>query len=97
MRVENPDQIHPGGPRILSASAVGSLKQEYKPLDIVVVLDRSGSMSGEPLDSVTRATAQLLRLAGADEGGLSRATVIPLRSFQTLVSRKRPQGVRKVN
>ena len=37
------------------------------PLDVVVVLDRSGSMSGEPLHSVTAATAQLLRLAGADD------------------------------
>lgn len=37
------------------------------PLDIVVVLDRSGSMSGEPIRSVTAATAQLLRLAGPDD------------------------------
>ena len=37
------------------------------PLDVVVVLDRSGSMSGEPLESVTAATAQLLRLAGPDD------------------------------
>jgi Ca-activated chloride channel family protein len=37
------------------------------PLDVVVVLDRSGSMSGPPLQSVTAATAQLLRLAGPDD------------------------------
>ena len=37
------------------------------PLDVVVVLDRSGSMSGAPLESVTAATAQLLRLAGPDD------------------------------
>lgn len=33
------------------------------PLDVVLVLDRSGSMSGEPLHAVTTATAHLLRLA----------------------------------
>lgn len=37
------------------------------PIDTVVVLDRSGSMSGEPLDSVTRATAELVKLAGAND------------------------------
>jgi len=37
------------------------------PLDLVVVIDRSGSMSGAPLRSVTEATAQLLRLAGPDD------------------------------
>jgi len=33
----------------------------------VIVLDRSGSMSGAPLESVTAATAQLLQLAGPDD------------------------------
>ena len=37
------------------------------PLDVVVALDRSGSMSGAPLAAVTSATAQLLRLAGPDD------------------------------
>ena len=37
------------------------------PVDVVVVLDRSGSMSGAPLAAVTAATAQLLRLAGPDD------------------------------
>ena len=37
------------------------------PVDVVVVLDRSGSMSGAPLEAVTAATAQLLRLAGPDD------------------------------
>lgn len=37
------------------------------PLDLVVVIDRSGSMSGAPLHSVTEASAQLLRLAGPDD------------------------------
>jgi Ca-activated chloride channel family protein len=40
---------------------------ERKPLDIVLVLDRSGSMGGQPLDSVTKAAAQLLRLVGASD------------------------------
>ncbi|CAB4864010.1 unannotated protein [freshwater metagenome] len=40
---------------------------ERPPLDVVVVLDRSGSMSGGPLSAVTAATAQLLRLAGPDD------------------------------
>ena len=40
---------------------------ERAPLDVVVVLDRSGSMAGAPLRSVTAATEQLLRLAGADD------------------------------
>ena len=37
------------------------------PIDTVVVIDRSGSMSGAPLAAVTRATADLLKLAGADD------------------------------
>ena len=37
---------------------------ERQPLDVVLVLDKSGSMSGGPLESVKAATAHLLRLAG---------------------------------
>lgn len=40
---------------------------ERQPLDVVLVLDKSGSMSGEPLESVKAATAHLLRLAGPDD------------------------------
>ena len=40
---------------------------ERPPIDTVVVIDRSGSMSGAPLAAVTRATADLLKLAGADD------------------------------
>lgn len=44
---------------------------ERPPIDTVVVIDRSGSMAGEPLDAVTRATADLLRVAGpADRIGV---------------------------
>ncbi|MFM8484347.1 MAG: VWA domain-containing protein, partial [Actinomycetota bacterium] len=36
---------------------------ERAPLDVVLVVDRSGSMRGAPLASVTEAIASLLRLA----------------------------------
>ena len=37
------------------------------PIDTVVAIDRSGSMSGDPLRAVTLATADLLRLAGPND------------------------------
>ncbi len=40
---------------------------ERKPLDVVLVLDRSGSMAGNPLQAVTKAAAQLLRLVGPED------------------------------
>ena len=40
---------------------------ERQPLDVVLVLDKSGSMSGDPLDAVKAATSHLLRLAGRDD------------------------------
>ncbi len=52
---------------MLELAAPPAVAVERAPLDVVVVLDRSGSMSGEPLASVTAATAQLLRLAGPDD------------------------------
>ena len=52
---------------LLELAAPPAEPVERAPLDVVVVLDRSGSMSGEPLESVTAATAQLLRLAGPDD------------------------------
>jgi len=52
---------------LLELQAPDAPVTERAPVDTVVVIDRSGSMDGEPLDSVTRATAQLLRLAGADD------------------------------
>ncbi len=40
---------------------------ERPPLDIVLVLDKSGSMNGRPIESVKAATAHLLRLLGAND------------------------------
>lgn len=40
---------------------------ERRPIDVVAVIDRSGSMSGEPLEAVLRATGQLAQLLGADD------------------------------
>ncbi len=52
---------------MLELTAPPAVPMDRAPLDVVVVLDRSGSMSGAPLASVTAATAQLLRLAGPDD------------------------------
>ncbi|CAB4364880.1 MAG: VWA domain-containing protein [Actinobacteria bacterium] len=52
---------------LLELAAPPAAPVERAPLDVVVVLDRSGSMSGAPLASVTAATSQLLRLAGSDD------------------------------
>lgn len=52
---------------MLELTAPPATELARKPLDIVLVLDRSGSMSGEPLRAVTKAAAQLLRLVGADD------------------------------
>ncbi|MBU6330475.1 MAG: VWA domain-containing protein [Acidobacteria bacterium] len=42
-------------------------ESDRQPLDVVLVLDRSGSMGGGRLESVKAATAHLLRLAGPDD------------------------------
>ena len=52
---------------MLELTAPPAVAIERAPIDVVVVLDRSGSMSGEPLQSVTEATAQLLRQAREDD------------------------------
>lgn len=52
---------------LLELAAPPAAPVKRPPLDVVVVLDRSGSMAGAPLSSVTAATAQLLRLAGPDD------------------------------
>ena len=52
---------------LLELHAPEAPTSERQPLDVVAVIDRSGSMSGGPLTSVLRAVAQLLRLAKADD------------------------------
>jgi Ca-activated chloride channel family protein len=52
---------------LLELAAPPAAPMERAPLDVVVVLDRSGSMAGPPLAAVTAATAHLLRLAGSDD------------------------------
>lgn len=49
---------------LLELAAPPAAPSQRPPLDVVVALDRSGSMSGAPLEAVTAATAHLLRLAG---------------------------------
>ena len=52
---------------LLELRAPEAPASERQSLDVVAVIDRSGSMSGGPLASVLRAVAQLLRLARADD------------------------------
>lgn len=49
---------------MLELVAPPAAPMERPPLDVILVLDRSGSMAGEPLEAVKAATEQLLRLAG---------------------------------
>lgn len=51
------------------------------PIDLVLVLDRSGSMSGDPLRSVREAAARVLRTIGADD----RVAVVAFDDEVTLV------------
>ncbi|MEY3034430.1 MAG: hypothetical protein RLZ86_1052, partial [Actinomycetota bacterium] len=52
---------------LLEIVAPAAPTSERQPLDVVAVIDRSGSMAGDPLQSVLRAVAQLLRLADKDD------------------------------
>ena len=51
------------------------------PVDVAVVIDRSGSMDGEPLGAVTRAVEHLFRIAGPDD----RVAVVAFDDEVTLV------------
>ena len=52
---------------MLEVTAPTAVAAERPPFDEVLVLDRSGSMSGDPLHAVKEATCNLLRLFGADD------------------------------
>jgi Ca-activated chloride channel family protein len=52
---------------MLELTAPAAPEAQRRPLDLVLVLDRSGSMAGDPLDAVKAATQQLLRRLGADD------------------------------
>ena len=52
---------------LVELQAPEAAASERPPLDVVLVIDKSGSMSGAPLDSVKSAVAHLLRLAGPDD------------------------------
>ncbi|NCZ68678.1 MAG: VWA domain-containing protein [Acidimicrobiia bacterium] len=52
---------------ILELTAPPAPALERPPLDIALVIDRSGSMEGRPLDSVRKAVLELLRVAGPND------------------------------
>jgi Ca-activated chloride channel family protein len=61
--VETDQQVH----MLLELAAPPAPQTNRAPIDVVVVLDRSGSMNGRPLESVVRATGQLHGLLGPDD------------------------------
>lgn len=52
---------------LLELTAPTSAEPTRAPLDVVLVIDRSGSMDGRPLRAVLEASAGLIRLAGPDD------------------------------
>lgn len=52
---------------MLELTAPPAPTTDRAPIDVVAVIDRSGSMSGEPLESVVRAVQHLIRLLGPDD------------------------------
>jgi Ca-activated chloride channel homolog len=55
------------GYAVVSLAAPKGLKQEKLPRDVTLVVDRSGSMSGEPLEAARRATEGVIRRLGEDD------------------------------
>ena len=52
---------------MLELTAPPAVASDRAPIDVVVVLDRSGSMGGAPMHAVREATCNLLRLLGPDD------------------------------
>ncbi len=53
---------------MLELTAPAAVASERAPIDVVVVvLDRSGSMGGDPIHAVREATCNLLRLLGPND------------------------------
>ena len=61
--VESGNEVHV----LVELTAPAAPVNDRPPLDVVLVLDRSGSMHGAPLEGVIAATTQLLRLLGPDD------------------------------
>lgn len=67
----SPRIINPSQPRpidvLIELTAPPAATIERAPIDAIVVIDRSGSMSGAPLEQVKAAVSALFRLIGADD------------------------------
>jgi Ca-activated chloride channel family protein len=61
--VQVEDEVH----LLVELEAPEAPQVQRPPIDVVVVIDRSGSMHGDPLRSVIEATCGLLRLAGPND------------------------------
>lgn len=66
---------------LVELAAPPAPQTERPPLDIVLVIDKSGSMNGEPIAAVKTAVSHLLRLLGTDD----RAGVVAFDSDVELV------------
>jgi hypothetical protein len=67
----SPRIINPNQPRpidvLIELTAPPAVALERAPIDAVVVIDRSGSMSGAPLEQVKAAVTTLFRLIGPED------------------------------
>ena len=52
---------------LLELTAPPAPAVERAPLDIALVIDRSGSMQGEPMAAVRKAVLELIRIAGPQD------------------------------